>query len=810
MSPNLISHTRPKMAILVLAMMLSSGCISLVDDVVDDIDQTVDLIQGEYPMLNLPDRILTSPILQNYGQCSELLEDLQQSVYDEMLVSLDQQSYWHWVGNSWWRGGPVMLDGAAEEGAPMADFDSSSEGGNDGGSREGTYSETNNQESDVDEADFLKTDGYYIYMLNNNQLVIMGVPEFGDLTLESNTTMQGYPMQMMLEGDKLVIVSSISYWNLPSDHPLRSVMSEEITYTYTDSNGDEQSYSYTRYENLVKYTVVDVSDRSAPIVERELYIEGNYLTARLVDGTVRSVTNIYTDIQGLQTWVELPNNYWQIEDEDVRMDVWNTSLLETIENNAQLIAELTMEDFAPKIYEMTDTEFGLIQYPVTSDDCNEFAASADSTVRGMTTIMTMKLLGEEVDLEVDHITSRWAHVYASQNVLLLAEPAADWWWFWQNTGWDDATNIHAFDISDADSTVYLGSGRVNGTVQDQFSMSEYNGYIRIASTSDVWGRWWIVEDIDEAGEPVWTGPSNQVAVLDFDGIDTLEQIGIVDNIAPNERIWSARFVAEKGYLVTFENMDPLWVIDLSDPTNPNVLGELEIPGVSTYIHPVDEDTLLTIGIGPGEDGLGLDWSITQVSLFDVSNPEYPVLMDVQPLTPAYVDEQCEDIRSCGWSWSWSEASYEHKAFTYWAPENLLAVPLSTYRQTYDIVEENGEEYYHWNYEFISLLQLVNVDVENGSLSIHGAVNHSAFYDDDDGYWWGGQTNIRRSIFMGDYIYSFSGAGAAVHRTEDLEMIVELDLPGYEEPINYYYDEESEEPKDTDVDSEEAGTSSDGS
>jgi hypothetical protein len=250
-----------------------------------------------------------------------------------------------------------------------------------------------------------------------------------------------------------------------------------------------------------------------------------------------------------------------------------------------------------------------------------------------------------------------------------------------------------------------------------------------------------------------------------------------------------------------------WVIDLSDPTNPNVLGELEIPGVSTYIHPVDEDTLLTIGIGPGEDGLGLDWSITQVSLFDVSNPEYPALMDVQPLSPAYVDEQCEDVRSCGWSWSWSEASYEHKAFTYWAPENLLAVPLSTYRQTYEIVEENGDEYYHWNYEFISLLQLVNVDVENGSLSIHGAVNHSAFYDDDDGYWWGGQTNIRRSIFMGDYIYSFSGAGAAVHRTEDLEMMVELDLPGYEVPIYYYYEDDSVEPKETQVDSEEAGTSS---
>ena len=180
---------------------------------------------------------------------------------------------------------------------------------------------------------------------------------------------------------------------------------------------------------------------------------------------------------------------------------------------------------------------------------------------------------------------------------------------------------------------------------------------------------------------------------------------MVDNIADGERIWSARFIGDRGYLVTFETIDPLWVLDLSDPFNPVILGELEVPGVSTYIHPVNENTLLTIGIGPGVGGLGLDWSTTQVSLFDVSDPSAPNLADSMKLTPAYTDSRCEDVRHCGWSWSWSEATYEHKAFTYWSPDSILAVPLSTYRYLYD---ESG----YSGYEYVSKLMLVDVDVEN--------------------------------------------------------------------------------------------------
>ena len=805
----------PKTAIVAIMMMLSSGCLGAVEDIVDVedevIDSVLDWLDSEYPHLDLPERERSTPVLETYDQCDLLLGDLQESIYNEMLVSLDQQSYWHWAGPVW-RGGGVWL----EEGVAMMDGEPESavddSGSNAGGSadsdsdREGEFSGTNNQEEGVDEADFLKTDGYHIYMLNGKLLVIMGVPEFGELTLESNISIQGYPMQMMLEGDRLVIASSVYYWSLPHDDPLRELMSEEVTVSHPGE--EEYSYTYTRVQNLVKYTVVDITDRSAPEVERELYIEGNYHTARLVDGTMRSVTHLWTHIDGLRTWVYLPENYWEADTDEQKMEIWNQSMEETIAANQAIIDDLTLDDFAPHLYEVG--EDGLFQHPTTSEDCGEFSASSDSAGRGFSTIMTIGLLGDESEMQLDHITSSWAHVYASQDVMVLAEPANDWWWFWRNFGWDDATNIHVFDISNPSETTYVASGRVDGTVQDQFSISEYNGIIRVATTEDAWGRWWL------EGTEEWTGPTNNVFTLAVaecmipEGCDDesseMVQIGHVGNIAPDERIWSARFVGDRAYLVTFEIIDPLWVIDLTNPTNPVILGELEVPGVSTYIHPVDSDTLLTIGIGPGPDGLGLDWSMTQVSLFDVSDPTNPTLADSLQLSPAYEDDNCDEW-GCGWSWSYSEATYEHKAFTYWAPEQLLAVPLSTYRYIYEQIEFEDKTYTYSGYEFVSTLELIKVDAENGTLSTHGMVNHSEFYNDDGlSGWWSGSTSIRRSIFMGDYIYAFSAAGASVHRTDDLTSMVELELPGYDETEVYYYETEEEiESEDSDDSDGESAT-----
>ena len=772
----------PQSTIFVLFILLSSGCLGVIDDINEGIDDTIISIDDEYPQLDLSERIFGSPQLVSYQQCSDLLSDLKQSVYDEMLVQLDQQSYYHWTPNMYvddmWRGGDDIALAESAEG----DLSATSAKSDD---RTGDYSGTNNQESGVDEADFIKTDGHYIYMINGDKLLIMGVPEFGELNLLSNTTMIGSPMQMMLEGNRIVITSSINYWNLPFGHPLLDVMGHEESYTYFNGDGEPKTNTYIRYESLVMYTIVDISDKLNPVIEKELLIEGNYHTARLVDGTVRSVTHLYTYFQGIQSWVSLPNNYYQIEDRYEQMNIWNQSLLETINSNNAVIQSLTLDDFIPQMYESTsESESPYVKTSLISDDCSEFSASPETTVRGLTTIITMKMFEEVVEFEVDHITSRWAHVYSSGNTLLLAEPTADWWWFWRNDGFEDSTNIHAFDISDSNSTSYIGSGRVSGTVQDQFSMSEFQGSIRIASTSDSWGRWWLEGEIDENGDPIFTGPTNQVTILQQSD-DSLVQVGIIEDIAPNETIWSARFVGDRGYLVTFENVDPLWVLDLSNPLEPQVLGELEIPGVSTYIHPVDEDHLLTIGIGPGDEGIGLDWSTTQVSLFDVSDPSNPVLSDVEVLSPGYVDENCEDIRSCGWSWSWSEASYEHKAFTYWGPEEMLAVPLSTYRYMV-----NNDCVYTYCYEYVSMLKMINVDIVNESLSLHGTANHSDYYNvDDSNSWYGSQTSIRRSIFMGEFIYSFSALGASVHKIDDMSIQVELDIPGHHSEDYYVHQQE---------------------
>ena len=781
--------TKSLTSIFVLFTLVSSGCLGVIEDINDDISDIITQIDGEYPQITLSERIYGPPELVNYDECSILLDDLKKSVNDEMMVQLDQQSYYHWSPNP--RGLWMFDDVALAEGDGMAETSESKTTDSSSSNREGEYSSTNNQESGVDEADFIKTDGHYIYMLNGNKFLIMGVPEFGEINLTSSLSMLGSPMQMMLEGDRVVIVSGVNYWNLESNHPLLELMAHEESYSYLGSDGEYETYTYTRYESLVMYSVIDISDKNNPVIEEELFIEGNYHTARLVDGTVRSVTHLYTYFDGIRTWVDLPDYYYEIFDPQQRMDLWNLSLSDTIAKNQRVIDSLTLEDFVPQMYTLnSDSTYSKIS--TYSDDCSEFSASQNSSVRGLTTIMTMKLLGEETEFEIDHITSRWAHVYSSGNTLLLAEPVADWWWFWRNNDFEDATNIHAFDISDSDATSYLGSGRVSGTVQDQFSMSEFQGSIRIASTSDIWGRWWLDSEMDENGEPIFNGPSNQVTILQHEGNDclispcnSLIQVGIVDDIAPNETIWSVRFIGNRGYLVTFENIDPLWVIDLSNPLDPIILGELEVPGVSTYIHPVNENTLLTIGIGSGEDGLGLDWSTTQISLFDVSEPTNPTLADSMSVSPAYTDDNCEDIRNCGWSWSWSEATYEHKAFTYWAPEDLLAIPLSTYRYFY-----NESNYY--NYEYISMLKLINVDIENLSLSNHGEIEHSQFYNNNENDWWyHSSTSIRRSIFMGDYIYAFSSLGVTVHNTSKISLVEELSIPGQEPPVWYYEEEEYE-------------------
>jgi len=454
----------------------------------------------------------------------------------------------------------------------------------------------------------------------------------------------------------------------------------------------------------------------------------------------------------LQTWLNYPDGYWDSDvDEEERRSMREVAASEAIANNIEVLDEISLEEMLPQVHERFGDQ--IITHHMNGKDCSDFASPEGVMNRGYTSIFTLDLNSEDFEFEADHIVGNWPQVYASQDTLIITENAWDWWWFWGNDDLDEGTNIHTFDISDPSTTTYSGSARVEGTIQNQFSISEYEGVVRVATTTGQWGRWWL-EDPELMENHVICLTHTLDENSEKNG---LTEIGRVDGIAYNESIWSARFVEDRAYIVTFENMDPLWTINLSDPTSPRVMGELEVPGVSTYIHPLSNNSILTIGLGPADEetGLGLDWGHTRLSLFDVSNFSDPRLTQALSVSPVQNPED-------GWSWAWSEATWEHKAFQYWEPKGMLAIPMNTYR--YDSYYDDSGRY-HYEYEWISKLMIVNVTEEG--LEIHGEVNHSQFYENDEDRWWSSY-NIRRSIFMGEYIYAISHGGITVTHLDSLE------------------------------------------
>ena len=730
-------NTTPFLAISLVLLMAMSGCTGLFDN--DDEYEMVTTDLGD-----VAKRSIGSPNLEVFSDCDELEYALKQSIEEEARTSLLQavDDVYYWRGGIW-----------LEDGAEMAMDDAGSPVSSNSlppvsARQEGVdYSGTNNQEQGVDEADFVKTNGFNIFFVDSGVLHIMDVPKFGEIEHASTIAIQGSPVAMMLNEDNLVVVSTVSSWNIDNDDPLQDAMGW---------SGDWYGW---RTNTLTKFTVFNISNSSSPEINRELYIEGYYMTAREVAGTVRTVTHTWMNIPDLRTWISYPDDYWNSDySEEERRNMREVAALEAMEHNQEVMSGISLEDILPQVHERVGSE--IITHHMDGGDCSDFAAPEDALNRGYTSIFTIDLISEELDFEADHIVGNWPLVYSSQDTLIITESAWDWWWFWGHDDLMESTNIHTFDISQPGETTYAGSGRVDGTILDQFSISEYEGVVRVATTTGQWGRWWM-----QNPAPMENHVITLSHALDVDtGKTRLLEMGRVDGIAYNETIWSARFVEDRAYIVTFENMDPLWTIDLSNPTSPTIIGELKVPGVSTYIHPLSDNAILTIGLGPADEetGLGLDWGNTRLSLFNVSNFSDP--QETQTLSLSPVEDPTD-----GWTWAWSEATWEHKAFQYWAPKGMLAVPLNTYRYDY-YYDEDGR--YHYEYDWVSKLMIVNVTEEG--LELHGEVDHSQFYDTEEYHWWSSY-NIRRSIFMGDYIYAISHAGVTVTHLDTLEEVDTLQL-----------------------------------
>lgn len=655
------------------------------------------------------DRVLakTTQLVQ-YETCSELESDLENMLIREAWVNIENH------GRGFGGGGP---EAGEDSGGGM---------GAGGGRQEGVdYSGTNNQEEGVDEADIVKTDGYHVYALNGHRLHIFGVPAFGQLVPESVTQIEGVPREMLFDKDagRAVVFSYINVHSLPLAHPLRALTGA----------GNSTDGWWWRSNQLTKITVLDIADRTDVKLVREVYFEGWYQTARKVDSSVRVSTYGVINNRALYGWWEL-----------LEMSGNNKSWVK--QQVAQQIHAMTLSDLIPNMYVRTpDGHFTTNSLSVSS--CRSFYRPTDSHARGISSIISFDFLHANFAWDADHVVSNWATFYSSQDKIVLAEPAHDWWWYWWFQDDPDQLNVHVFDIANAGKSRYIGSGRVDGQINDQFSIDEEDGVFRLATTTNVWWRWW-----NSNGERPET--ENHIWTLEQQG-NTIATIGHVGGIAPGERITAARFLGDKGYIVTFRQTDPLWTIDLSDKYNPTVVGELMVPGFSTYLHPLGTDRLLTIGYGGDENGA--NWRTT-IATFDVNNFAHPALTATLPLDTTQ-------------GWGWSEANGEHKAFQYFAPKKLLAVPQSNY------------EYNGGYYRYLSKLDVIDVDDTTGGLSLRGSIDHSSYYTSDN-YW--SYLQIRRSIFMGDYIYAISDKAITVHRASDLGQVTAQTLPGYLPGDHYWW------------------------
>jgi uncharacterized secreted protein with C-terminal beta-propeller domain len=280
--------------------------------------------------------------------------------------------------------------------------------------------------------------------------------------------------------------------------------------------------------------------------------------------------------------------------------------------------------------------------------CRDVRRPVSYSGLGMLTVLTIDLKKGLAPVDSDAVLTDATTVYASTTGLYVATQR----WAEAPTGANSdppgmTTAIHKFDISDPLSTQYRGSGAVNGYLFSQWALSEHDGVLRVASTEEP--TWWNPGPREES--------ESFVTTLREQG-GALAQVGRVGGLGKGERVYAVRFIGDKGYVVTFRQVDPLYTLDLANPAKPAVLGELKILGYSAYLHPLGEDLLLGVGQDATEEGRIQG---TQLSVFDVSDLRRPSRLHHWTLGS-----------------SWSEAESDHHAFLWWPRERLAVLPVNAY------------------------------------------------------------------------------------------------------------------------------------
>lgn len=445
---------------------------------------------------------------------------------------------------------------------------------------------TNTQEIDVDEGDIVETDGRYVYSIVDNRLRSV---DLDTAELLDEIDLPSGDAQMILSGDRLIVVTS--QWDATAD---------TIITTYGVKDGRLTFDSRT-------------------------HLEGQQVSVRAVDD------NVYVTIR---------SGIIERLDFVTPRDGTNDALKAAEKRNRQVIKDLTVDQFLPRRFD--ESELGARGEISIATDCAVMGHPEKFSGWGITWVAKLSTTSEAAVVSDVGILADSQNAYTSANSLYVA-----------TTRWDDEvdsdvvpmkqqpvyTDLHAFTLdSSSGSFSYTASGRVQGTLLNSYSMSEFDGVLRVATTSYEY----------DFGKGMDNGVHTFRAE---DGM--LVELGSVRGLGRGEQIQGVRFDGPRGYVVTFRQVDPLYVLDLSNPETPELVGELKVPGYSTYLKPIDGDRVIAIGMSGTESGV-----ITgvQVSVFDVADPSSPQLVATSNIG------------------NWSEATWDPHAFLWWAQTGQIVVP----------------------------------------------------------------------------------------------------------------------------------------
>jgi inhibitor of cysteine peptidase len=568
------------------------------------------------------------------------------------------------------------------------------------------YSKTNIQVEGVDEADIVKSDGEYIYVVSGGNITIVKAYPPEEAKVLSKISLTGDIAGIFINGDKLAIFET-DY----GIYPLYegeiaydvSVSSEEVTEsaeednetssappqtngsaaddeTRASSSSSEPKNGSTPVEEsprnpvptepiiyeppTTSIKVYDISDRGNPVLKRNFSVDGNYFSSRMIGDYVYVVAT-----------------QWAVF---VETDV-----------------------FLPRVHSDNDTEV------IPPDDIYYYDLSDSSY--SFTSIVALNIQNDAQEPTHETILlGGTSTIYASQNNIYLTFPNYTW-----QENETMKTTVQRIKIN-KQAITFAAQGEVPGYILNQFSMDEYNGYFRIATTTN--NQRTFAEEATS---------KNNVYVLDMN----LNIVGELEDLAPGEQIYSTRFMGDKCYLVTYRQIDPFFVIDIANPTEPKVLGYLKIPGFSGYLHPYDENHI--IGIGKQDNNVKL-------SLFDVTDVTAPTEIAKYIVEAEYSD---------------SPVLYDHKAFLFDKPKQLLALPVSINMLW---IKRGNSGYWQGAYIF-------DISLEQGFM-LKGTITHQDIADQFE-YDYG----VKRILYIGDVLYTVSDIKVKMSNLETLAEINEVDI-----------------------------------